>query len=83
MLIYIQVEGATIIRAFRWQNEFEVESTKRLEQSQGPFYLLLCFQRWLNIVLDLLIAGVAASVIALVVAFQGTTTAPKWASLST
>lgn len=44
-----------------------------LDKSQQPYYILFCLQRWLNIVLDLLIAGIAVGVIGLAVALKGTT----------
>ena len=68
-----QVEGVATIRAFDWQHEFEQENIRRMDESQKPFYILLCLQRWLNIVLDLLIAGVATCVIAVAVHFRGST----------
>lgn len=63
----------TTIRAFGWQNHFSNDNIEQLEKSQRPFYLLLCLQRWLNIVLDLLIACIAVVVIALAVTLKGTT----------
>jgi ATP-binding cassette subfamily C (CFTR/MRP) protein 1 len=45
-----------------------------LDISQSPFYLLLCLQRWLNIVLDLLVAGIAIGVISVAIAFRDTMT---------
>lgn len=41
-----------------------------LDNAQRPEYLLLCLQRWLNIVLDLLAAAVATSVVAIAVAYR-------------
>lgn len=68
------VEGIATIRAFGWQDKYEADNFRQLDKSQGPLYLLLCLQRWLNVVLDLLIAGVAATVICLAVYYNGTTT---------
>ncbi len=45
-----------------------------LDKSQRPFYLLLCLQRWLTIVLDLLVAAIAVGMITLAVILRGTTT---------
>jgi hypothetical protein len=45
-----------------------------LDISQSPFYLLLCLQRWLSIVLDLLVAGTAIGVISLAITLKGTMT---------
>jgi hypothetical protein len=42
-----------------------------LDLSQSPFYLLLCLQRWLNVVLDLLVAGIAVGVISLAIVLRG------------
>jgi ATP-binding cassette subfamily C (CFTR/MRP) protein 1 len=69
-----KVEGVTTIRAFDWQKKFESRNIAQLEKSQSPFYLLLCLQRWLNVVLDLLVAAVAVGVISIAIAFRGTMT---------
>ena len=42
-----------------------------VDNAQRPEFLLLCLQRWLNIVLDLLAATVATSVVAIAVAYRG------------
>lgn len=68
------VQGAATIRAFGWQREIAQENITTLENSQRPFYLLLCLQQWLNVVLDLLIAGIAVGTISLAVHFKGSTT---------
>ncbi|KFY06537.1 hypothetical protein V492_07977 [Pseudogymnoascus sp. VKM F-4246] len=67
------IDGIATIRAFAWQSGITANNILCLEQSQGPFYLLLCLRRWLNVVLDLLIAGVAACVIALAVSLRHST----------
>ena len=46
---------------------------RSLNNSQVPFYLLLCLQRWLNIILNLLIAVIAIGIIWLAVAWRRTT----------
>jgi hypothetical protein len=69
-----QVDGITTIRAFGWQNKFSSRNIIELDISQSPFYLLMCLQRWLNLVLDLLVTGVAVSVISVSVVFRGTMT---------
>ncbi|KUJ15922.1 P-loop containing nucleoside triphosphate hydrolase protein [Mollisia scopiformis] len=56
------LEGLSTIRAFGWQHHFIRENIKRLDTSQRPYYLLYCIQRWLNLVL-LLIVGVTATVV--------------------
>lgn len=67
------VEGLPTIRAFAGQSKAENKHIKNLDESQKPFYLLLCLQCWLRIVLDLLVAGIAVGVIALAVALRDTT----------
>ncbi|KAK3394647.1 ABC transporter type 1, transmembrane domain-containing protein [Podospora didyma] len=66
--------GVETIRAFGWQREMAAENMRSLDLSQRPWYLLLCLQRWLNIVLDLFVAGVAVGMITLCVVLKGTTT---------
>jgi ATP-binding cassette, subfamily C (CFTR/MRP), member 1 len=53
------LEGLATIRAFGWQDKFEEEAVRRLEESQKPFYLMFCIQLWLNVVLSMLGAGLA------------------------
>jgi ATP-binding cassette, subfamily C (CFTR/MRP), member 1 len=42
-----------------------------VDDAQRPEFLLLCLQRWLNIVLDLLAAAIATGVVAIAVALRG------------
>ena len=46
---------------------------KRLDLSQRPYYLLYCIQRWLNLVLLLLVGIMAVTVVALAINLTGTT----------
>ncbi|KAE8154272.1 putative ABC transporter [Aspergillus avenaceus] len=69
------VDGISTIRAFNWQRRFEDAITERIDLSQRSSYLLCCLQRWLNLVLDLLIAGIAVGLVAVSVTFQGTKSA--------
>ena len=57
--------GTPTIRALGWQKDFERINIKRLDQSQRPYYLLYTIQRWLNMVLDLIVAAMAVIVVAL------------------
>lgn len=68
---FCQVEGLETIRSFGWSREVIQENILRVENSQSPEFLLLSLQRWLNIVLDLLAAAIATSVVALAVTFRG------------
>ncbi|CRG84683.1 hypothetical protein PISL3812_01936 [Talaromyces islandicus] len=51
--------GLTTIRAFGWQQYLHDEHQKLLQASQRPFFTLFVIQRWLILVLDLLVAGIA------------------------
>lgn len=68
------VQGAPTIRAFGWGSEAAQQNIATLDGSQRPFYLLLCLQRWLNVVLNLLIAAIAVGTIALAVLYRDSTT---------
>jgi ABC-type multidrug transport system fused ATPase/permease subunit len=59
------LHGVTTIRAFGWQHASSAENAELLDRSQRPFYLMYSIQRWLNLVLDLLVAGVATLVVCL------------------
>lgn len=59
------IEGLSTIRAFGWEEEFKEVNRARLDNSQKPYYLLFCIQRWLSLVLDLLVAAMAVLVVAL------------------
>ncbi|KAL8859179.1 MAG: hypothetical protein Q9198_010650, partial [Flavoplaca austrocitrina] len=63
--------GLTTIRAFGWQTALETKNRFLLDRSQKPFYLLFSVQRWLQLVLDLLVAAVAVMLIILVVELRG------------
>lgn len=68
------VQGAPTIRAFGWGREFARQNVAALNNSQRPFYLLLCLQRWLNVVLNLLTAAIAVGTIGLAVLYRSSTT---------
>ncbi|KAF8851871.1 putative ABC transporter [Acephala macrosclerotiorum] len=65
------VEGLETIRSFSWRRQTIDENIHRVSNSQRPEFLLLSLQRWLNIVLDLLAAALASSVVAIAVIFRG------------
>ncbi|KAK2853332.1 hypothetical protein FQN49_005174 [Arthroderma sp. PD_2] len=66
------LNGLATIRAFGWQEALEKKNRKLLDRSQKPFYLLFSVQRWLTLVLDLVVAGIAVLLIVLVVKLRGT-----------
>ncbi|KAL1965989.1 hypothetical protein VTN77DRAFT_4929 [Rasamsonia byssochlamydoides] len=69
------LSGLVTIRAFGWQKAMEEKSRKLLDRSQRPFYLLFAVQRWLTLVLDLVVAAIATILIILVVELRGTISA--------
>ncbi|KAL7898266.1 multidrug resistance-associated protein [Trichoderma sp. SZMC 28014] len=68
------VEGVVTIRAFGWSSAAEKKSFKALDWSLQPRYALMCVQRWLSLVLNLIVSGIAIGLIALAVKWRGTTT---------
>lgn len=68
------VDGLDTIRAFSWQSQIKSRFTAALDQSQKPVYLMLCLQRWLNLVLDLMAAGMAISVLTTAIILPGNMT---------
>lgn len=65
------LEGLATIRAFGWQSFVEEKAKALLDRSQRPFYLLFAVQRWLTLVLDLVVAAIATILIVLVVELKG------------
>ncbi|KAM7200841.1 hypothetical protein V8F20_005083 [Naviculisporaceae sp. PSN 640] len=66
------LSGLTSIRAFGWHNSLFEKNRMLLDRSQRPFYLLFAVQRWLTLVLDLLVAAVAVLLMVLIVQLRGT-----------
>ena len=64
------LSGLVTIRAFGWTREMEKRNMDLLDASQRPFYLLYCIQRWLALVIDLLVAALAFILVALTVTFR-------------
>lgn len=65
------IAGLATVRAFGWQRALEEKNRYLLDQSQKPFYLLFAVQRWLQLVLDLLVAAVAVLLVILAVELKG------------
>lgn len=61
------ISGLTTIRAFGWEWHFQEEHKQLLQTSQRPFFTLFVVQRWLILVLDLFVAGVAITLCLLAV----------------
>lgn len=54
--------GLVTIRAHQWQSAFKHEFHEQLDRSQEPIYLLYAVQRWLQLTLDLVVAGLSVTV---------------------
>ncbi|RAH61586.1 multidrug resistance protein MDR [Aspergillus piperis CBS 112811] len=61
------LNGLVTIRAFGWQDSFREEHQGLLQRSQRPYYMLFVIQRWLILVLDLCVAGIAILLVILAV----------------
>ena len=64
------LSGLASIRAFGWVEKFSEHNMKLLDESQRPLYLLFCIQRWLSVVLDLLVAALATILMIIVVTLR-------------
>lgn len=67
--------GLMTIRTFAWTEAFQDINIKLLDRSQRPYYSLYCIQRWLSVVLDLIVAAEAVLVVGLAVGIRGSTSA--------
>ena len=65
------ISGLITVRAFGWARKLEARNRILLDRSQQPFYLLYAVQRWLQLVLDLVVAAIAVLLIILVVELRG------------
>ncbi|OJJ69537.1 hypothetical protein ASPBRDRAFT_198193 [Aspergillus brasiliensis CBS 101740] len=65
------MSGLPSIRAYGWSEDYKRRALATLEASQKPFYALYCIQRWLSVVLDLLLAGIAVVVVAIALSMVG------------
>jgi ABC-type multidrug transport system fused ATPase/permease subunit len=62
--------GVTTIRAFAWTHATTNRMLSLLDTAQRPYYLLLCIQRWLSLVLNLIVAGTAVLLVGASVALR-------------
>ncbi|KAL2076085.1 hypothetical protein VTL71DRAFT_1028 [Oculimacula yallundae] len=69
------IDGIATIQAFGWQHNSKSHFMHLLDTAQRPFYMMFCIQRWLNFMLDIIVAIVAASVVAIAVLLPSTTSA--------
>lgn len=61
------LSGLITIRSFGWSEAFVDQNLRLLDNSQKPYYLLFCIQRWLSIVLDIMVAILAVILMVLIV----------------
>jgi ATP-binding cassette subfamily C (CFTR/MRP) protein 1 len=59
--------GITTIRAFGWSDKALARNLKLLDTSLKPYYLLLCIQQWLTLVLDIIVAIIAILLVSVAV----------------
>ena len=65
------LQGLVTIRAFDWQDERIRRNRELLDESQKPFYLMYCIQRWLKLMLDLIVTILAVVVVTLATQLNG------------
>ena len=65
------LSGLMTIRAFGWQRKLENKNWRLLDLSQRPFYLMWTVQRWLTVVLDLMVMAIAVILVVLIVELRG------------
>lgn len=64
------IQGITSIHAFGWSEAYIQKSFSLLDASQKPYYILFCVQRWLILVLALIVTGVELLVVGLAIALR-------------
>ncbi|TVY15492.1 ABC transporter FUM19 [Lachnellula arida] len=64
------LDGVQTIRAYKWKGYVLSQNFGLLDLAQRPFYLLLCLQNWLNLVLDVVVACLAIVLVALAVTLR-------------
>ncbi|KAH7346292.1 putative ATP-binding cassette transporter [Rhexocercosporidium sp. MPI-PUGE-AT-0058] len=66
------LSGLPTIRAFGWSASFVLQNLSLLDASQKPYYLLFCIQRWLALVMDLMVSVLAILLMVLIVRLRYT-----------
>jgi ABC-type multidrug transport system fused ATPase/permease subunit len=77
------LEGVATIRAMGSQEWFEQDFLSRLDESQKPYYFLLCIQRWLMLVLDMVVGATAVVLVALACATRSSSAGSLGVALTT
>lgn len=65
------LSGICSIRAYAWTQNCSDLNVLTLNLSQKPYYLMWCIQRWLTLVLDLLVAGIGILLVAIATNVRG------------
>ncbi|KAI2746619.1 hypothetical protein DTO013E5_183 [Penicillium roqueforti] len=63
--------GVVTIRAFSWTTASTSKMLYLLDRAQRPFYLLLCIQQWLGLVLKLMVTGMTLILLGAAIALRG------------
>ncbi|KAH5699701.1 hypothetical protein HBI44_063230 [Parastagonospora nodorum] len=66
------LSGLVTVRAFQWEFQHLSRFLDMLKKAQRPFYLLYCVQRWLNMILDMVIGGMAVLLVTIAIKTKGT-----------
>ncbi|XWW95783.1 hypothetical protein V2A60_003750 [Cordyceps javanica] len=61
------IDGLPTIRAFGWQRAVEQRNINAIDLSMRPVFLMRCLNRWLLIVLELIVNAVAVAIVAFAV----------------
>lgn len=64
------IHGLSTIRAFGWVRPYSDKNLTLLDDAQKPSYLLNCIQRWLTLVLDLVVAILTIILVVLAVTLR-------------
>ncbi|KAK7717694.1 hypothetical protein SLS64_003189 [Diaporthe eres] len=64
------LSGLVTIRSYSWTGTYTSKCIHLLDASQKPYYLLLCVQRWLVLVLDLVVAALAVIIVGMAVGLR-------------
>lgn len=76
------IRGIMSIRAYGWEGEYAEKLEVLLADCQKPFYLLLCIQRWLGVVLGISVGLVAVLLTTLAVMLRGNNTSAGFVGLA-
>lgn len=73
-LFFESLQGVASIRSFGWTSAYMRKHVEVLNESQRPYYIMFCIQRWLSLVLDLFNAGLAVLLVGITLNLPGGST---------